>query len=57
MGWGEGLANTVNHPLFLYASRPHPGPLPEGDGIRKALTGNPWRRILAKDISPGKAVR
>ncbi len=26
--------------LFFYASRPHPGPIPEGEGIRDLLTDN-----------------
>src|SRR5437660_2190768 len=38
-GWGEGLANTASYPtLFFfsfYASRPHPSPLPEGEGNKK----------------------
>src|SRR5438552_661380 len=38
-GWGEGLANTARYPtpfLFsFYASRPHPSPLPEGEGNKK----------------------
>ena len=40
-GWGEGLASTAKLPhsffLFLYASRPHPGPLPEGEGNKKPV--------------------
>ena len=44
-GWGEGLAGTATYPphlfsFFLYALRPHPDPLPEGEGIRKLLTNN-----------------
>src|SRR5437870_586321 len=39
-GWGEGLANTLRHliPFFFsfYASRPHPSPLPEGEGNKRA---------------------
>src|SRR5205809_4869933 len=38
-GWGEGLANTPRHPIpfffSFYASRPHPSPLPEGEGNKK----------------------
>src|SRR5207253_8265884 len=36
---GEGLANTPRHPIpfffSFYASRPHPSPLPEGEGNKK----------------------
>jgi len=38
-GWGEGLANTARYPtpifFSFYASRPHPSPLPEGEGNKK----------------------
>ena len=38
-GWGEGLANTLRHPIpfffSFYASRPHPSPLPKGEGNKK----------------------
>src|SRR5438105_8651424 len=38
-GWGEGVANTARHPtpffFSFYASRPHPSPLPEGEGNKK----------------------
>src|SRR2546429_7727310 len=39
-GWGEGLANTLRHPIpfffSFYASRPPPSPLPEGEGDKRA---------------------
>src|SRR5438445_10864309 len=38
-GWGEGLANTARYPspffFSFYASRPHPSPLPEGEGNKR----------------------
>src|SRR2546427_1922979 len=47
-GWGERLASTATHFFFsfcLYASRPHPRPLPKGEGTKSPRLG-----VLLTDI-------